>query len=571
MASMSAHQIVKHLKDQNQDFEWYPTTEPMIEAIKDDIRKMMSIFREDPTEQISVLDCGAGDGRVLEALTQGDRFAIEKSELLVAQQDPSVITVGTDLMQQVLIDKRVSVTFSNPPYSRFSDWAVKIISEANAKLVYLILPERWESDKAILNALEARQAEAEVIEAFDFDTPEADRRARARVHVLRIQLTYERHLAGDCRIQGLKVDPFDLWFQNNFAQNAAKADFDHLNPADAINERVKRRVSNGQDLVSANGLVQALEIFYHEDLNQLLGDYERICKLDSVLLYELGVNTEKVAKGLKQKIMGLKDAYWRTLFDHLKSVTERLTKDSRSRILEKLHETTHIDFSAANAHGLLSWVIKTCNQNFDRQLIELVERMTKQANVVTYKSNQKVFEREEWAYGQKPDIERYGLDYRIVLDLYQAICVSEHSYQHTNSGLTDYAANLLDDIATVANNLGFDTTGQKRAHDYNWESGKKVNFHYWDHTSQRNVVLFEAKAYKKGTIHLKLNQRFACKLNTEFGRLKGWLRTAQEAHEEMDIPKHMADEAFGSNTQLTGEHMAALGYAGDDAKRGEAA
>jgi len=30
---MTSAQIVKHLKDKNQDFEWYPTTDKMIEAL----------------------------------------------------------------------------------------------------------------------------------------------------------------------------------------------------------------------------------------------------------------------------------------------------------------------------------------------------------------------------------------------------------------------------------------------------------------------------------------------------------------------------------------------------------
>lgn len=564
MQQMSANLMVRNLKEQDQDFEWYPTTDAMIECVKDDIRSQMTLFREDPTDTISVLDCGAGDGRVLQALTNGNRFAIEKSQLLVEAQDASVITIGTDLMQQALIDKRVDVIFSNPPYSEFSGWARKIIGEANAKLVYLVIPERWEKDAGLADILESRKAEAKVIGTFDFAGPDADRRARARVNILSIRLAYDGCMHHGSGAQGLKTDPFDQWFNENFAQNASKVSFDNLNPADAIKNKVKERVKTGQELVTSNGLVQALEQFYHEDLEQLLGDYQRICELDSVMLYEMGVNTESLAKALKLKITGLKDGYWQELFAHLGTVTSRLTQDTRKKVLDKLNASTHIDFSASNAHALLSWVIKNCNNYFDAQLIALVKRMTYQANVVKYKSNERVFSDEDWRYGRKPDIERYGLDYRIVLELYQAICVSEYSFEHTKSGLGDHAAGLLDDIATVANNLGFDTTGQKRAHDFEWTSGKKVNFMFLDHKTGKEAVLFEAKAFKKGTIHLKMNQRFACKLNTEFGRLMGWLRNAEHANEEMGVPMDVANEAFGSNLQLTAKHVALL--AGPEAR-----
>ena len=197
--------------------------------------------------------------------------------------------------------------------------------------------------------------------------------------------------------------------------------------------------------------------------------------------------------------------------------------------------------------------------------------MTRQANVVRYKSNEKVFTHEDWRYGNQPDIERYGLDYRIVLELHQAICVSPFMFEHTKSGLSDYAGSLLNDIATVANNLGFDTTGQNRAQDFSWESGKKVNFMFRDHKTGKEAVLFEAKAFKKGTVHIKLNQRFACKLNTEFGRLMGWLRTAQDANEEMDVPMDIANDAFGSNLQLTANHVALLEGPGDQDSAQEAA
>ncbi len=548
---MRANLMIRNLKAQGQDFEWYPTTASMIECVSADIRKKMSVFNEDPLEKISVLDCGAGDGRVLEALTNGDRFAIEKSQLLIDAQDASVITIGTDLMQQELITKRVDVIFSNPPYSEFGGWARKIVGEASAKLVYLVVPERWAKDELLQLILKDRKAEAEVIGTFDFTSPDADRPARARVNILSIQLAYTGTLHHGGRSQGLKTDPFDKWFNENFKPNASKAAHGNLNPADALKNQVKQRVSHGQELVAANGLVQALEAFYHEDMEKLLGDYTRICELDSGLLYEMGVNTEALAKGLKLKITSLKDAFWRELFSNLENVTSRLTADTRKTMLDKLNDSTHIDFSAANVHGLLSWVIKNCNNYYESQLIGLVKRMTRQANVVSYNSNEKVFTHEAWRYGNQPDIERYGLEYRIVLELYQAICDS-------SCGLSDYAGTLLNDIATVANNLGFDTTGQNRAQDFSWESGKKVNFMFLDHKTGEEAVLFEAKAFKKGTVHIKLNQRFACKLNTEFGRMMGWLRTAQDACDEMDVPMDIANEAFGSNLQLTANHVALL-------------
>ena len=56
-----------------EDFEWYPTTDPMIQAVA----------RHIPTRTNSIMDIGAGDGRVLLQLAKRcehapELYAIEK-------------------------------------------------------------------------------------------------------------------------------------------------------------------------------------------------------------------------------------------------------------------------------------------------------------------------------------------------------------------------------------------------------------------------------------------------------------------------------------------------------------
>lgn len=55
--------IVTQLKDQDQDFEWYPTTDVMIETVATDIkRELLEEQMYLPSSSVSVLDIGAGDG-----------------------------------------------------------------------------------------------------------------------------------------------------------------------------------------------------------------------------------------------------------------------------------------------------------------------------------------------------------------------------------------------------------------------------------------------------------------------------------------------------------------------------
>jgi hypothetical protein len=127
MLSMTA--LVRNLVNEGQDFEWYPTTQTMIDVVDADIRKRHE-------SSANVLDCGAGDGRVLDRLAGkcGKKYSIEKSAILASRQPRDVIPVGTDFYQATLIDKKVDVVFCNPPYSDYANWAAKIIKEANAPM-----------------------------------------------------------------------------------------------------------------------------------------------------------------------------------------------------------------------------------------------------------------------------------------------------------------------------------------------------------------------------------------------------------------------------------------------------
>lgn len=99
----STHTLIKQLKQTNQDFEWYPTTQEILETIKTDIDLM--IENRDIGEQPSMLDCGAGDGRSLMYLTKGSRYAIEIARPLLHAMDSSIYVVGADFHQQTLMDK----------------------------------------------------------------------------------------------------------------------------------------------------------------------------------------------------------------------------------------------------------------------------------------------------------------------------------------------------------------------------------------------------------------------------------------------------------------------------------
>ena len=529
-----------------QDFEWYPTTQEIIDTVKADIQK------NSQERYLSVLDCGAGDGRVLKALTDGEKYAIEKSKPLLNALDRSIFVVGTEFSEQTLLDKKVDVVFSNPPYSEFAQWAEKIILEANAPYVYLVIPSRWEDNEQIQAALEARDSKAEVIGEFDFLT--ADRQARAKVHIVRVSLCYSERWG---RLTACKTDPFTVWFNNHFKLEILKSERSKYDLFNRQREEVQDKVNGA--LVAGNNLVSFLEECYQADLGRLMNNYLQLCELDPALLEELDVNVEGVRKALQQKIEGLKDLYWKELFNRLDKVTDRLTADSREKLLSHLTRHTHVDFTVSNAHAVAIWVIKNANSYYDDQLIAAVERLTERANIAAYKSNQRTFGNEDWRYGRTPEgLERYKLDYRIVLERCGGLCTATYSFERSNCGLSKRACAFLDDLCTIADNIGFSTRGLSRSENYTWDTHVKNEFLYRDSQSQLQV-LFTAKAFKNGNLHIQFNQEFICKLNVEFGRLKGWLKDHAQAAEELEIEPEKAQQYFGANLQLEGSSLPLLG------------
>ncbi len=121
----------------NQDFEWYPTTDEIISAVAQHAKE---ITKRRISHTKSILDVGAGDGRVLKVLAEAledehgrrpDMLAIEKSTPLIDAMPKEIGIMGTDFHQQTLMDKKVDVIFCNPPYSEYALWMAKIITEAS--------------------------------------------------------------------------------------------------------------------------------------------------------------------------------------------------------------------------------------------------------------------------------------------------------------------------------------------------------------------------------------------------------------------------------------------------------
>lgn len=511
--------LIQTLKEVGQDQEFYPTTNEIIFALAGKLGTH---------SKISILEVGAGNGKVFKKLEEFspnlelEKFAIEQSEILIGQLPADVVILGTDFWNQSLIDKQVDVIFSNPPYSQFVEWSEKLIREAFAKKIYLVIPSRWQDSLEISEAIKGRNGAASVVGSFDFLNSE-DRQARAKVDLVEIILREE-----GSNYNTKPVDPFDSWFNSEFKIKASsKTTYDF--------ETEKRKELKNQIEVAEN-LVQTLTTLYEKELGKLLSNYRKLSELDESLLKELGITLDIAKSGLKSKIKGLKNLYWRELFNKLDKITSRLATKQKNILLEKMLSQTSVDFNESNIFAIVVWVMKNANQYYDEQLTELYERMTEEKNVINYKSNKKTWEKDGWRYAKK-DFTHYTLDYRIILEYWS--CWNVGFYERT---LANVACELIADIVAVANNLGFPTK---------WDGNKYQTAGVPFNLESNGATLAEIKIFKNNNVHIKFNQDFIKALNIEAARLNKWIKSPEEAAQEFEgnskVSKNEAEKFFKKN------------------------
>ncbi|HEY1049439.1 MAG TPA: DUF4942 domain-containing protein [Prosthecobacter sp.] len=562
----STRELVGQVAGTPDDHEFYPTTAEIIAALCADLHAFAGSHGG---EFATVLDIGAGSGKVLcalrdcEALRITSLHAIEKSVPLLRAMPPEVRIIGTDFAQQSLLTKAVDITFSNPPYSQFEEWSTRIIRESTSGVVYLVIPQRWKASQPIAAALEYANRVAHVVGSYDFENAE-DRAARARVDLVRIAAPdaaefeeregeswmhrRDRWRSWDrfTRRRDERPDTFRLQFNAQFKELLQS--FEDLRKPASDEEGTGAAPSRDKfaQLVPGADYAAALVAMYQADLAHVERNYAAAAQLDAALLREFDINPAKICDCLRQRLAGLRNAYWHELFGKLDKITERLTAKTRRGLLDQLHQHVHIDFTLANIEAVVIWVLKNANHCFGSQLVEVFERMVEKCNVVAYKSNQRTFEQDGWRYNSQRDKwSHYALDYRIVCQYIGGITGA--TWRGTNN-LADEAHAFLEDLRTIAHNLGF----QRGEHDatsqqIRWTRGTSETFDCITPKGGRQTLL-TVRAYENGNLHLKLNKQFILALNVEHGRLKGWLKSGQHAAEELKDPA--AAVHFNTNLAL---------------------
>lgn len=522
--------LIKEIKESGQDFEFYPTTKEIVQGVYDDLA-----IKERYGKSYSILDVGCGNGGfftkfdiIREEVSEyhklnnidesqynfcdnkkakpianlGNEFAIEKSEILINNLPSHIVVVGTDFWENTLIDKKVDIIFSNPPYSEFEEWSSKIIREAYCNTIYLVIPERWKNSKDIDGALRMRKFEAKILGSFDF--LDAERTARAKVNLVKISPAKIK-ISDRYYDKTSIADPFDVWFEQEFKVDLNKEDDSwSVRNAKEEKDREKRQKEIKNEIAIGRDLTEVLVNLYQKDMARLLDNYKKVAELDGELLKELGVKLENIKSGLKEKISGLKSKYWHEFFNNFDKIKNRLTTKKRDTLLAKLHSKTSVDFTESNIYAIVIWVIKNANQYFEEQIKEVYLELTKTEYVKKYKSNNRTWENDRWRYKNEGSNTHYCLDYRIITRNYRDI--------------------IINDVKTIAHNLGFYDIG-------------------------------DVKTFQNGNVHFRFQKDFIKAFNIEAARLFGWIKSPQEAVDEFvgdcQVTEQEAEKYFRGNFLIT--------------------
>ncbi len=538
---MSTQSMLSIVKERNEDYEWYPTTQEQIDAIKADIEA--HTYSQQP---LSVLDCGAGDGRLLKALTEGDRYAIEISETLRRRYGADIMVLGTDFHAQSLIDKHCHLVVSNPPYKEFVTWASKILYEAFSRAVVLILPVRWKTKKEIIGAIESRGWKHKILGTFDYQY--ADRPANTTVDVIRFFAPGVKWYDDN---KGT-VDAFDSWFDRTFPEIAEKCQssatgFYKTSFESALNSRLDAKLAGlatGTDVVVRKDEVSTLIESYNEELSAISDVLVAIGKLSVPVLRELEGSAYDLKQRLRYKVASLKAVYWRRLFTTLPELTARLTCKTRQRFLDKVMNQSSLDFNSENVRAIVMWVLDSASQFTDSQFLETMDKLDEAVDVTLYKSNQKLFERgsRTWRW-QKIEGAKYFYDYRCVLE-------SNYSYSlQARDNQTFSTGELIVDLLAISYNLGFDTSNNIDPMEHVFPAGKAVEFYFNNLTTNKREVAFSVKVFNKGTMHITFCKDLMLYINVAMARLRGWVHSPSDVAEELDVNHKKAQAAFSAQRQ----------------------
>lgn len=548
----SFHALIAKLKAQGQDFEFYPTSSRHIQAMINDYKDNAS----HKSQPMTMLELGAGDCRVSKAFQENIRAVetcriVEKSFIHIQNlptDDADLTLVGTDFWQTDLTSLPSDIIFCNPPYSEYEAWTTHILRQAVFNTLYLIIPKRWENSQAISDALAHRQLVAHVVAQDHFH--DADRKARAEVHIIRIipqsavidpqgrtssyYTTASGAKATYCSDLTRLKDPLTALFEDLQGEKA-----ENLSDYERAKKKSEKARQNAQEAFDNKDLAKLIDA-YNTELGEIRQDMDLLASASPRLLKFLNADVGTVVGLLRDSLKMLKNTYWHVFFKSYDPICSRLTQKQVERFTDSfLKSQTRLDFTFANCYAVTVLAIKYAGEKADEQLKDLFHTLLSSENIRNYKSNQKVYNLNNFRY-RSDDVSHVCLEYRVispcrVSDGYSFSNLNDFfDERHANSFSKPHYTKFIRDYVCIARTVGACGT----AYEIKTKDDKAPNFGTVFHVISQGNTLFEIRFYQKGTAHIRFSQDFALRLNVALGRVFGWV------HSDADIVAEFGESAL---------------------------
>lgn len=567
-AAQSTANLVQTLKQNNDDMEWYPTSDSQINIICADINQIASNFEFDGGyhETIKILEIGAGDSRVSQAIKKSlsenvenkscQLFAIEKAETHIREyRHKDVTLLGTDFYETNLFSKNCHIAYVNPPYSDFTYWLDSILSQLNFNILYAVIPQRWQESEQLQDAMTRRGLKRwDILAESDF--LDADRKARCKVHVVRFSfdsLETKKYEGRRYRhsVSASKVSPFQDFLENEIGLKKTYSDtcekFNEYREVERVKKEMQTEGTPCFELVKSRGVLWALLEAYERDLKNVFEQYKMIGQLDPNLLQELGVKYEDIKTGVTEKLYGFRGVYWKALFEELSTLSERLTNTHRKTLLNSLNNNG-LDFTYKNALYICEYACAYASELIESSITDIYKTLTDEKSIARhYVSNAHVY-KDDWRmnrhYEDTNKQAKYILDFRFIHSSWGNF--SAHSWE---KGLNENAQVFTTDLVVILNLLGYSGVYMDQGLR-EIVGGDKLGI--WGTTPDGQLVkLIEIKYFLNGNKHLRFDQHAMARLNVTASRLLGWCRSKQEFEQETAQKKPVSDEAWEIGDNLT--------------------
>ncbi|MFS1428202.1 DUF4942 domain-containing protein [Vibrio splendidus] len=568
---------VELIKGTSEDKEFYPSTTSIINAVKSDILTICG----GSLNGVSILDIGAGDGRVLEGIAKEEivsgytdqtaefrhnpystsyvapkvkLMGIEQSPSLVSIWHNSIIPVGTDFFKANLMDISADLSYCNPPFSVFNVWITKVITESMSKSVYFTAPVRWSKSVEINNAIRLRQANTTSLGFFSFaDGDRPVRKERADVEVFRIDFN-----SANSDGSNNYVNPMSLWLQETFGDAYVKEKAVEKTVSERVQEHNSKVTINNAPVVGDDYIASLISL-YNIERDTIINAIEAFSKIDASVLATLNLDINDAFRTMRTNLAVLRCDYWRELFKNIKDLNQRFPSKVIYSFSKLLDKQTTADFTNSNIRAVLIWILKNADSFGDELLESTVNSLMMSCNISLYKSNRSRFTLGEWEYAnRRPESLSH-----IKLNTTKRIIATEYmwtknkEFLSSDGRITATVKDLINDLLVLATNRGFKTDDFDLIKT-DWQSGKPKLFKYTEALTGKTLTLMQVKVFKSGTVHFNFDSKFINQINVEFGKRKGWITTPREAADELEIDINEALIAFNQSNSFTSINNTAL-------------